>query len=280
MASVFIVGLPTFLLKRFNALAERGGLEVESVLAALGAEGYFRLSPDPEQAVHALSAYADTLAEFADAKVLVLPYAPIPGSLTDELEFVEEYGGSITHFSAGQNGWPKATVSEFNDQFYNSVLDALIGYLFPQGRPKELLPSEYFVAASERQKNILIPGGSIALCDDVAKHRYKFMRTAADALERLAAHGFEGTVEEFFKSFELLHAQSGGILAELEVFRAGKRQHKGASHTHLKQGDGTKKIAAARVYYYRFDIDKPYVAILYAGPHPDNNVSRQHSLDD
>lgn len=279
MTSVFIVGLPTLLLKRFNAVAERGGLKVESILAALGAEGYFRLSPNPDQAVHTLSAYADTLAEFADAKVLVLPYAPIPDSLKDELEFVEDYGGNITRLSAGQDGWPKATISEFNDQFYGGVLDMLVGYLFPQGKPKELLPSEYFIAASERQKNILIPGGSIALCDDVARHRHKFMRTAADALEKLAAHGFDGNAEEFFKSFDLIHAHSGGIWAELEVFRAGKRQHKGGCHTHLKQGDGTKQIAAARIYYYRFDMGTPYVAILYAGPHPDNNVSRQHSLD-
>ena len=280
MASVFIVGLPTSLLKRFNALAERGRLEVGSILAALGAEGYFRLSPDPDQAVHELSAYADTLAAYTDAKVLVLPYAPIPSSLRDELGFLEEHGGSIARFSAGKDKWPKATVSEFNDQFFDGVLDILVGYLFPQGEPKELLPSEYFVAASERQKNILIPGGSIALCDDVARHRYKFMRTAADALEKLAAGGLEGTLEDFFRSFEILHAQSGGIFAELEVFRAGKLQHQGGCHTHLKQGDGTKQIAAARIYYYRFDMGKPYVAILYAGPHPDSNVSRQHSMDE
>lgn len=280
MVTIFIVGLPTDLLKRFNAIADRGELQVESILAALGAEGYFRLSPNPEQAVHAFSAYADTLAQFSDAKVLVLPYAPIPATLRDELGFIAEDGGSITRFSAGQDGWPKATISEFNEQFYNSVLDALSVYLFPQGKPRELLPSEYFVAASERQKNILIPGGSIASCDNVAKHRYKFMRTAANALEQLAADGLQGTVEDFFKSFELLHAQSGGILAELEVFRAGKLHHKGGCQTHLKQGDGTKKIAAARVYYYRFNMGRPHVAILYAGPHPDYNVARQHSLDD
>jgi hypothetical protein len=280
MASVFIVGLPTFLLKRFNALAERGELEVDSILAALGSEGYFRLSPDPEQAVHALTGYADTLGEFSDAKILVLPYAPIPRSLSDELQFIKDYEGEVTYFSAGQNGWPKATVSEFNERFYNSVLDAIVAHLFPKGKPKELLPSEYFAAASDRQRNLLIPGGSVTSCDDVATHRYKFMRKATDALERVAAHGHEGTVEEFFNSFGLLHAQSGGILAELEVFRSGKRLHKGGSQTHLKQGDGTKKIAAARIYYYRFDIDKPYVAILYAGPHPDNNVARQHSLGD
>jgi hypothetical protein len=280
MGSVFIVGLPTLLLKRVNALADRAGLEVESILAALGPEGFFRLSPDPEQAVHTLSAYADALPVFADAKVLVLPYAPIPASLKDELGFVEEYGGSITRFLAGQDEWPKATVSEFNEQFYNSILNRLVGFLFPQGKPKELLPSEYFIAASERRKNILIPGGAIALCDAVARHRYKFMRTAADALEKLAADGLEGTIEGFFKSFELIHANSGGILAEIEVFRAGKIQYRGGGHTHLKQGDGTKQVAAARVYYCRFEIGEPYVAILYAGPHPENNVMRQHSLNE
>jgi hypothetical protein len=280
MVSVLIVGLPTALLKRFNALAERGGLKVESILAALGAEGYFRLSPDPDQAVHEVTYYAERLAQFSDAKVLVLPYAPIPDSLRHELSVVEEYGGNITRFSAGQDGWPKATVSQFNDAFFNSVLDALIAHLFPQGKPRELLPSEYFSAVADRQKNILIPGGSIASCNDVAKHRYKFLRTAADALEKLAADGLQDTIENFFKAYELLHAQSGGIVAKLEVFRAGKSQHTGSCQTHLKQGDSTKKNAAARVYYYRFDMDKPYVAILYAGPHPDHNVARKHALDD
>jgi len=280
MAAIFIVGLPTTLLKRFNAIADRGQLEVESILAALGVEGYFRLSPDPDQAVHALSAYADGLTNFVDAKILILPYAPIPPSLAGELGFIEDEGGSITRFSAGQGSWPKATVSGFNEQFYNCVLDLLTSYLFPQGPPRELLPSQYFAAVSERQKNVLIPGASIALCDNVARTRYKFMRIAADALERLAVDGLEGTVEDFFKPFKLQHAQSGGIFAELEVFRAGKSLHRGGCHTHLKQGDGTTKVAAARIYYYRFDLSgQPYVAILYAGPHPDHDVLRQHSLD-
>lgn len=279
MASVLIVGLPTTLLKRFNALAKNGGLEVESILAALGAQGYFRLSPDPEQAVHALRAYADGV-DFSDAKVFVLPYTPVPESLAEEMAVLEQCGGSVTRFVAGQNNWPKATVSEFTEQFYESVLEALVENLFPQGKPKELLPSEYFGAASVRQRNLLIPGGSIAQCDDVARHRYKFMRKVSDALERLAAEGLGSTIEEFFKSFDLLHAQSGGIYAELELFRDGKSQHKGGCHTHLKQGDGTKQIAAARVYYYRFEMDKqPYVAILYAGPHPDSDVSRKHLLE-
>lgn len=280
MSTVFIVGLPTALLKRFKAVADRGQLQVESILAALGVQGYFRLSPDPEQAVHAFSAYADGLSNFSDAKVLVLPYAPIPQSLQGELGFIEEEGGSIIRFSAGRDGWPKATVSQFGQEFNDCVLNLLIEFLFPEGRPRELLPSEYFAAASGRQKNILIPGGAITLCDEVARHRYKFMRTAADALERLAADGLQGTAEDFFRSFELLHANSGGIFAQLEVFRAGKQLHKGGAHTHLKQGDGTKKIAAARVYYYRFEMEGPHVAILYAGPHPDYDVARAHSLDD
>lgn len=279
MPSVLIVGLPTPLLKRLNPLAERGGIEVESILAAIGAQGYFRISPDPDQAVHTVSAYADSLPEFSNAKVLVLPYAPLPKSLADELDFLNTYGGSIIYFAAGENGWPKASVSEFNDDFHNSVFNLVTGHLFPQGRPRELLPSEYFIAAAARQKKIIIPGGSISLCDNVAKHRYKFLRNAADAIERIAAGGLSGTIEDFFKSFGLLHAQSGGIFAELELFKNGERQHKGGSHTHLKQGDGTTPTAAARVYYYRFDMGEPYIAILYAGPHPNINVSRQHSLD-
>ena len=65
------------------------------------------------------------------------------------------------------------------------------------------------------------------------------------------------------------------ITATLKLHKAGLvSTHE--CHTHLKQGDNTTRIAAARVYYCTFTlVEKPYAALLYAGPHPDEDVTRE-----
>lgn len=283
MGAVFIVGVPVDTRKRFIADAVRGSLRVETVPAALGDEGYFRLKPTPEAALHALNAYMDELADYKDATVLVLPYTPLPDDLKTELKCLkDEIGADVTFIKAGEDGWPKATVGGFGDSFHEAVYAALVRRYFPEGKPKLLSPSECFEALAKRCSNIIIPGSSIALCDKVAPHRHKFMRTAVEAFEELATDGLDGlTIEDFFSSYKLKHAQSGGIVAGIQLFKTGQEQPVFSSytHTHLKEGDGTTPVAAARIYYHHFDYEKTiYLAILYAGPHPDTNVTRQHSV--
>lgn len=281
MRPIFIIGVPVEVRKRFVADAVRGGLPVTIVLAALGSEGYYRLTPTPEHALHDLNAYVEDLATYGDARILTLPYAPVPGDLAKELKCLkDDFEADVTFAKAGANGWPKATVSKFNGSFLDAVYDALVQHLFPAGKPKDLTPTECFEDITKRCPYIIIPGGSIDQCDKVARHRYKFMRNAAHAFEVLATHGLDGpTIDEFFESFELQHAQSGGIVAAIKLFRSGECVYTESSHTHLKEGDGTSPVAAARIYYHWFDFEKKsYLAILYAGPHPDTNVIRQYKL--
>lgn len=282
MNVVFIVGLPTQLQYRLKAQARAGGKFVKLVLATKGREGYFRLCPDPSLAIYEFNGYLDSLnGGIEEAEVLVLPYAPIPDLLEEDLRAFIDLGGKVTRplVGDGVDGWPKATVSEFDDRFFDLVFEQLVKTVFPQGIPKQLCPSEFFSKLSERQKNLLIPAAAISNCDAVARHRYKFMLKAAAALEEIAANGLNCGVDEHFKSLGLIHAQSGGIYAEIRVFREGKEVHKGGGSTHLKEGDNTNKNAAARIYYYCFNMSGPYVAILYAGPHPDSDVSRKWSMD-
>lgn len=282
MRPVFIIGIPVEVRKRFVADAVRGDLPVTVVPAARGDEGYYGLTPTPEYALYNLHAYMDDLAAYADARIVVLPYTPLPGDLEKELKCLkDDFGADVAFVKTGANGWPKATVSEFNSSFRDAVYEALVQHFFPAGKAKDLSPTECFKGINERCPNIIIPGGAIDLCDKVARHRYKFMRNAAHAFEALATDGLGGpTIEEFFGSFKLQHAQSGGIDAGIKLFRSGDCVYTGSSQTHLKEGDGTSPVSAARIYYYWFEFEtKSYLAILYAGPHPDTNVNRLYKFD-
>ena len=285
MGAVCIVGLPTQLLKRFKAAAAARQLEVDCILVALGESGYFRFTPEPDQAVEFLRGYADDLPSYDDARIVVMPYAPLPDALKDDLAFFEGdvEGASVVRIKQGVEGWPKATVGEFDISFFASVLQALAAQLFPGAPPpKATLPSERFRELARNNAKILIPPAVLADCDSVLPSRYKFMLAAADAFEKFIVEGTDGkTAEEFFRALKLKHAQSGGIVAEINVVRKGTSEHRGSTQLHLKQGDGTTANGAARIYYYEFELGKAtYLAILYAGPHPHANVQRIYSLGD
>jgi hypothetical protein len=210
---------------------------------------------------------------------LVLPYAPIPINVIDELDALEDVGAEIIYFSEGNNDWPVLVKKTRPDTpFLNEVFRQLIIEIF--GDEEAPLPSDYFRSISERNPNIIIAKAALDTCDQVAEYRRCFLRTAADALiELVDNNGQVGPMDAFFRNLGLEHAQTGGINTTLTVFRDGKRIHQKTTNTHLKKGDKTTLQAAARIYYQEFFIEQQcYVAILYAGPHPDDDINCEHEL--
>ncbi len=277
-----IIGCPSTLVKRIQAAAERCGAELHLVLAALGAQGYFGLVPHDSHACGELNAYLDNLPSYGDAVVFVLPYFPLPTDLKETLKTLEDLGGVVFRIKAGAANWPIAT-GKLNAAFVELVAKALLAALFPSGVPRELSPSAYFQAIADRQPRLHIPLKALDECDKVAVHRFKFMRSAGDAMESFLTTGSAGRIDAFFEKWGLSHAQSGGVLANLKIFRKSSCILNESVHTHLKQGDKTTPTAAARIYYHHYKIEESTcVAILYAGPHPDENVKeikRELSLD-
>lgn len=271
---VFIIGLPKPLHRRLEVEAGRNGTRVLSVLADIGKEGTLQLVPFPGQAISDLQAYVNLLgSHWENAVVIVLPYAAVPLKLDDELEVIEQAGGLVVRPAQGQDGWVKLEQRRPGDAFLNGLFRRLISELFEEF---PCLPTEYFRTVSENSTQVLIADGALDSCDLVAPHRRKFLRDVADAFAELVAHnGSGGRVDAFFKKWGLDHAQTGGINATLKLHKDGKCFYNETSNTHLKQGDKTTPEAAARVYYQSFVHETLcYVAVLYAGPHPNSDVTR------
>lgn len=273
MSRVFIIGLPKALRTRLEGAARNQNYTISSVLAVEGERGSLRLVPFPERAVLDLRAYFDELEALEDAFVLVLPYTKLPDCLNEELDTLKELGGRVARARQGIDGWQKFPRTRLDQTFLDSVFRSLTDFLFPMG---DLAPSEYYRRIAARNGQIVIPDGALDSCDEVAQHRYKFLKAVADAFDLYASNGgSNGRIDAFFDALGLDHAQSGGINATLEVHRGGICVHRDTSNTHLKQGDNTTRIAAARVYYQNFILDNfLYVAVLYVGPHPDTDVTR------
>lgn len=276
---MFIIGLPLQLRARLEGAARKKGIRISSVFADIGRKGSLKLLPDPSDAIHNLRVYYEQFGDsYEDASVLVLPYAPIPEDLENELDVLEDFGAKIVSFEEGNNDWPVlAKKTRPDTSFLNNVFHQLMEEIFGDD---EKLPSDYFRSISERNPNIIIAKGALDTCDQVAEYRRVFFSAAADALiEMVGKNGKVGQIDAFFKNLGLIHAQSGGISTTLTVFRDGKRVHQRTTNTHLKKGDNTTPQAAARIYYQEFLLDQQcYVAILYAGPHPDEDISCEYDL--
>jgi hypothetical protein len=275
MPAVLAIGFPVEQVSRLVAEARRNEKFVEVVRAKIGKEGTYRLVPNDEHAKYQLSGYLDGLDDFSEAHILVLPYAPIPDDLRLELLSFEELGAKVA-FGEGAN-FPEFKVGGADQAFLDSVFRAVVRELLVN---PAALPSEYFIAVSARCPRFLICNGSLDVCDDVAHTRFQFLRDAADAFEQLLIEeGVSGRIDSFFRERGLDHAQSGGISATLNVYRDGKRLLSNTTQTHLKQGDKTTAIAAARVYYQLVVVDSAnHIALLYAGPHPDKDCTREVNL--
>lgn len=279
MTRVFVIGLPAPVRLRVEAEAVLRDLEVLSIAAGVGNAGTFKLLPHANQAIYRLQEYVKGEADnYEGCFVLVLPYAPLPNDLIEELAVLKEFDARVISPTPGESRWPSKSSARRRDQaFWDALYEAIIAELPGEALPLQA-PSDYFQSLAANNPRLIITSRSLEIADDVAVHRYEFLRRAADALDQYARVGSGGRIDAFFARHGLDHAQSGGITATLRLHKAGDVSTH-VCQTHLKQGDNTTRIAAARVYYCAFTIEgEPYAALLYAGPHPDEDVTREWHL--
>ena len=275
-----MIGLPTQVRLRLEAAAGLRELELLSVPAGVGKAGTFKLLPHEDEAVYRLHDYVDGEDQnYAACLIYVLPYAPLPRDVDEELEILEELGARIVRPMPGEAGWPSKSSAKRRDQAFWDTLYAAIAAALPGEALQRQPPSAYFQSLAANNPRLLITTKSLEYADDVAEHRFDFLRRAADALDLYAREGSGGRIDAFFARSGLDHAQSGGITATLTLHKGGEVVLTHACNTHLKQGDNTTRISAARVYYHAFMLDgHPHAALLYAGPHPDDDLEREHDL--
>ncbi len=277
MSHAFIIGLPLPLKQRVEAAAKDHNLFITSILTDVAKEGGLRLLPHADVAASKLGAYFDSVDDYKDARVLVLPYTPIPKDVKNELHALKDLGGNANYAFAGKDKWPLYTrENKLNEDFLNAVFDGIKELFFPGETEVKGKPSEYFSKVAQRSQRFIITAHSLASCDEVAPHRYKFLYKSADVLSLfLSDDNATGRIEDFVSKQGLIHAQTGGIRVTLRVMREEQCVHNETTQTHLKQGDNTTRPAAARVYYQLFALEThQHIAILYAGPHPENDLTR------
>lgn len=274
---LFIIGLPKAISNRIKDEATTNGIEIGCILADVTPSGKLQLVPFETDLIYSVETYINSLENLEDGNVLVLPYALISSKMKVELETLTDLGGTVTFIKGKQDGWPRFNGSP-DQSFLDHLLKAFETYYFPKKPPT---PSEYFTSLSVANPRLLITSGSLDCCDRVAPQRRKFIIKCADAfVELLCSNGQIGTVlKGYFEVRSLDHAQSGGIKTHLCLVRTGQNVYSETRQTHIKQGDNTKPQAAARVYYHALLLDElGYVGLLYAGPHPSNDISRTHYL--
>ena len=282
MERVFIIGLPNLVRARVLAAAKLRDLELLDVPAGVGAAGTFKLLPHDDEAIYRLQDYIasfDAESDYSACRVYALPYAPLPVDVEDELQILEELNGVVVRPTPGEQGWPSKSSARRRDQAFWDTLFAAIVSQLPGEALKRQPPSAYFQSVAADNRRLLIAPGSLQYVDNVAEHRHEFLRRAADALALFTREGAGGRIDAFFGRHGLDHAQSGGITATLRLHRQGRLILEHSCNTHLKQGDKTTRISAVRVYYHAFALDgHQHVIVLYAGPHPDDDVERDHHL--
>lgn len=274
MDSLFVIGLPKGVESRLVSSAAFNNVFVDYILAARNDAGDLRLIPAEHTAIFPFQAYTEGK-EPKQLNVLVLPYAPIPQNLEEELAVFEEVGGVVDRPDRGKDGWPRLG-DKADDGFLNSLFKTFEAKYFPK-RP--LTPSEHFFALAEHNTRFLVTDGALQECDTVPKHRRTFLINCADSCCELLDGEVGVTLEQYFADRGIIHAQNSKEKGTLEIWTAGKKVYADTRETHLKQGDKTTRQNATRVYYHYLKIGvEMYVGILHAGPHPSGDISRVHVL--
>lgn len=279
MRAIFVIGLVKSLRARFEGKCKQLGIAYRYILADIGQEGTYDILPIGQDPIHAFHAFADQI-EPQDGLVIVLPYAGLSNNLQLDLQAFESMGGQVL-FEPPETKWPTAKKRKPLDQAsLNALLDILILCISPESF-QEAKISEYYTQAMEGNAQLIITKDALMQCDEVSVHRRDFMIKAIDALGEFACSENNGRIDAFFNERGIEHAQTGGITTTLSIRKNGKEIYGKSSNTHLKQGDKTTREAAARIYYQIFFIERiRYIAVLYAGPHPDKDINYVHELGD
>lgn len=281
MSRVFIIGLPKVVRNRVETALKGSGLFVKSILADRHKKhDVLTLLPEMGQAPGMLRAYYDSLDDYSDARVYVLPFTDLPDELDRELDVLCELGGEVIEFEMGVGGCP--TVERVNPRIDQAFQDAVVQLLVEEliGVQQVVLPSAHIQVVLQQTPTLIALGDAIDLCDKVAPARYPWVINAIDALvEIIQAKGQVGDFEAFFTQRKIIHAQSGGITVSLDITKPKTATQQIKCNTHLKKGDGTTPQAAARLYYHVYGGEPDYyIFLLYVGPHPERNISRSHAF--
>lgn len=240
-------------------------------------KGDFALVPSEEDAIHALYHYCDNLVDtYAQAEILVLPYASFKDSLQLELDALEGMQATVRYVGGSQSAWPQIQARQRPDnRFYQDVLKCLIEELV--GVDEDQPPSVYVREIVQACPNLIIVEDAIKQCDDIAPHRFTFIRDCIDAFaELIELKGGSGRKDAFFRSKNLHHAQTGGIEIKLTISIDGHDLGTRGVHTHLSKGQKTTPAAAPRVYYHDlYHNSQLYIFLLYLGPHPEDDLTRK-----
>ncbi|WP_407578949.1 hypothetical protein [Citrobacter koseri] len=280
METLFVIGMFKSQSRRFSAECNRRELRCRQVLVDVGRQGYLGLVPTPSDAVLAFRDWVKTEDEdYENLHIVLLPYCEITDDLYDELEVAVEFGATLIEPEPGLDGWPdslprkKKPDEAFLNTFYGKMTE-----LLPAVVEQMVSVSEHYRQMTAENPRLIFSPHVYELCDEVASHRKFFMKEAANALSELLVQPAGCRIDAFFRSKGIEHAQTGGISTHLEVISSGTTI-KYSSEMHLKKGDKTSSAAAVRVYYHFIHHDDiSYVVVLYAGPHPDRDVSWQLPL--
>lgn len=280
MPHVLIIGLPNSMRQFAQTQIERHEVIPTILPCDLNRRGDFVLVPSEEDAIHRLYHYCDELVEsYEHAEILVLPYARFKPSLQSQLETLESMNAKVRYVGGPESSWPQIQARQKPDnRFYQNVLKCLIEELI--GVDPDEPPSVYVREIVEACPNLIIVDDAIELCDDVAPHRFTFIRDCIDAFaELIELNGGNGRKDAFFRSKNLHHAQSGGIAIKLSITVDGDDLGTHVVHSHLSKGQKTTAAAAPRVYYHDlYHSDQLYIFLLYLGPHPEDDLTRAYDL--
>ncbi|MFV0927231.1 hypothetical protein [Pseudomonas palmensis] len=279
MIPICIIGVPNQIRRRIEQALEGRGILPSVIIADVDRTGKLQLKPSPKHAAESLRQYCDSVeGGYQEAEIYILPYAPIPIEVDDELLTLKDLEAQVIELGMEVGGWPYLHLKrpKIDEAFLNAVTDALIKEIVDAGDTAPL-PSQCIHDAMQFSRNLHIVGNGIDRCDEIASHRHWFVNESMAAFcELIGLLGNVGNLDDFFRTRKLIHAKTGGITTELEIRVDGAFVRSESHKTHLKSGDKTTPQAAARIYYQVLLHEGAFhVFLMYVGPHPDTNISRK-----
>ena len=127
-------------------------------------------------------------------------------------------------------------------------------------------PSASFLNASSIQPRLILADGALDRADEIPEHRWLFVSKSASLLARYAGGEAMGDM----RNWEHLHGVDFAATGKVIHVYKLPGQHKATkTQWHLKQGDKTSAISAARIYFDSCSGNgEMHTIVFYVGPHP------------